>query len=93
MAEDFNTRVIREFRENAGRVGPPFEGAPMILVHHRGRRTGAEFVAPLVLRFEPVRIESWVTRIRGASFTMAYEILDELPDGQLSPATTLSAWR
>ena len=48
MAEDFNTRVIREFRENGGRVGPPFEGAPMILVHHRGRRTGAEFVAPLV---------------------------------------------
>jgi deazaflavin-dependent oxidoreductase (nitroreductase family) len=52
VAEDFNTRVIREFRENEGRVGPPFEGAPMILVHHRGRRTGTEHVAPLV--FQPV---------------------------------------
>ena len=40
-----------------------------------------EFVAPLVFRLEPVRIESWVTRIRAASFTMAYEILDEQPDG------------
>ncbi|MEJ5946112.1 nitroreductase/quinone reductase family protein [Pseudokineococcus basanitobsidens] len=52
MAEDFNTRVIREFRENEGRVGPPFEGAPMILVHHRGRRSGEERVTPLV--FQPV---------------------------------------
>ena len=34
-----------------------------------------------MFRPEPVRIESWVTRIRAASFTMAYEILDELPDG------------
>ncbi|MBC3761813.1 nitroreductase/quinone reductase family protein [Quadrisphaera oryzae] len=50
MAEDFNTRVIREFRENEGRVGPPFEGAPMILVHHRGRRSGSEHVAPLVFQ-------------------------------------------
>jgi acyl-CoA thioester hydrolase len=40
-----------------------------------------EFLSPLVFRFEPVRIESWVTRIRAASFTMAYEILDELPEG------------
>ena len=44
-------------------------------------RHEVEFVAPLVFRFEPVRIESWVTRIRAASFTMAYEILDEQPDG------------
>ncbi|WP_109776558.1 nitroreductase/quinone reductase family protein [Quadrisphaera granulorum] len=50
MTEDFNTRVIREFRENDGRVGPPFEGAPMILVHHRGRRSGTEHVAPLVFQ-------------------------------------------
>ncbi|MGH3317204.1 MAG: acyl-CoA thioesterase [Nocardioidaceae bacterium] len=41
-----------------------------------------EFVAPLVFRPEPVRIETWVSRIRAASFTMRYEILDELPDGQ-----------
>ncbi|HET7328259.1 MAG TPA: thioesterase family protein [Nocardioidaceae bacterium] len=40
-----------------------------------------EFVRPLVFRPEPVRIESWVTDIRAASFTMDYEILDEHPDG------------
>ncbi|MEU1431117.1 nitroreductase/quinone reductase family protein [Nocardia sp. NPDC005746] len=43
---DWNTNIINEFRANAGRVGGPFEGAPMILVHHRGRKTGRELVTP-----------------------------------------------
>lgn len=45
---DFNDTVIADFRANDGRVGPPFEGAPMVLVHHRGRKSGAEHVAPMV---------------------------------------------
>lgn len=45
---DWNQKIIEEFRANAGRVGGPFEGAPMILVHHIGARTGTERVAPLV---------------------------------------------
>jgi acyl-CoA thioester hydrolase len=44
-------------------------------------RHDVQFVQPLVFRFEPVRIESWVSQIRAASFTIEYEILDELPDG------------
>jgi acyl-CoA thioester hydrolase len=49
----------------------------VVVVRHE-----VEFVAPLVFRAEPVPIESWVTNIRAASFTMAYEILDELPGGE-----------
>jgi len=45
---DFNQQVIEEFRANDGRVGGPFEGRPMVLVHHVGRRSGTERVAPLV---------------------------------------------
>jgi deazaflavin-dependent oxidoreductase (nitroreductase family) len=50
MAEvnDWNTEIIDEFRTNAGRVGGPFEGAPMLLLHHRGAKTGTERVNPLV---------------------------------------------
>ena len=40
-----------------------------------------EFVAPLVFRAAPVRIETWATQIRAASFTLAYEILDVDDDG------------
>ncbi|HYH30108.1 MAG TPA: nitroreductase family deazaflavin-dependent oxidoreductase [Pseudonocardia sp.] len=45
---DWNQQVIDEFRANSGRVGGMFEGAPMILIHHVGAKSGAERVAPLV---------------------------------------------
>ncbi len=45
---DWNAKVIEEFRANEGRVGGPFEGAPMILIHHIGAKSGAERVTPLV---------------------------------------------
>jgi deazaflavin-dependent oxidoreductase (nitroreductase family) len=49
-ANDFNSKIIEEFRANAGKVGGPFEGAPMILLHHRGAKTGKERINPLVFQ-------------------------------------------
>ena len=45
---DYNAGIIEEFRANEGRVGGYFEGAPMVIVHHRGRRTRQERVNPMV---------------------------------------------
>ena len=45
---DFNAKIIEEFRSNEGRVGGPFEGAPMLLLHTTGARSGAERVSPVV---------------------------------------------
>jgi deazaflavin-dependent oxidoreductase (nitroreductase family) len=45
---DFNASIIDEFRANEGKVGGPFEGAPMVLLHTIGRRSGTERVNPLV---------------------------------------------
>ena len=45
---DFNQAIIDEFRANGGKVGGGFAGAPMLLVHHRGAKTGAERVSPVV---------------------------------------------
>jgi deazaflavin-dependent oxidoreductase (nitroreductase family) len=45
---DWNQKIIEEFRANAGKVGGYFEGAPMILIHHVGARSGTERVSPLV---------------------------------------------
>jgi deazaflavin-dependent oxidoreductase (nitroreductase family) len=45
---DWNAKTIAEFRANEGRVGGPFEGAPMVLVHHRGRTSGREYVTPMM---------------------------------------------
>ena len=48
MPDDRNAQIIEEFRDNHGRVGGMFEGAPMVLVHHRGRRSGREYVNPMM---------------------------------------------
>ncbi len=45
---DWNEKIIAEFRDNGGRVGGPFEGAPMVLVHHQGRKSGREYVNPMM---------------------------------------------
>ncbi len=72
---------LQEARVDMFAVHAPVSGGEelaegVVVVRHE-----VEFAAPLVFRFEPVRIETWITQVRGASFTMAYEILDVLPDG------------
>jgi acyl-CoA thioester hydrolase len=72
---------LQEARVDMLRVHAPAQGGEelaegVVVVRHE-----VEFVRPLVFRPEPVRVESWVTQVRAATFTMAYEVLDELPDG------------
>jgi deazaflavin-dependent oxidoreductase (nitroreductase family) len=45
---DWNAQIIDEFRAHHGRVGGQFEGAPLILLHHRGRKSGTAYVSPVM---------------------------------------------
>lgn len=48
-------------------------------------RHDVTYLAPLEFRFRPVKIECWVTEIRSATFTMAYEVFHDdeaAPDGR-----------
>lgn len=68
---------LQEARVDMLSVHAPASGSEelaegVVVVRHE-----VEYVAPLVFRPEPVRVEAWITRIRAASFTMAYEICDE----------------
>ena len=45
---EMNKRVIKEFRENEGRVGGMFEGAPVLLLHTVGAKSGAERINPMM---------------------------------------------
>lgn len=45
---DWNQQVIAEFRANDGKVGGPFEGAPMVLLDHTGARSGTVRTTPLM---------------------------------------------
>lgn len=44
----WNARIIEEFRANEGRVGGNFAGAPVLLLHTRGAKSGAERVNPMM---------------------------------------------
>jgi deazaflavin-dependent oxidoreductase (nitroreductase family) len=45
---DFNSRIIEEFRANGGKVGGPFEGAPVLLLTCTGAKSGAKRVNPMM---------------------------------------------
>lgn len=45
---NWNTQIIEEFRANDGKVGGNFAGAPIVLVHHRGRTSNHEYVTPMM---------------------------------------------
>ena len=45
---NWNEKIIDEFRANGGQVGGPFEGAPMLLLHTVGAKSGEPRVNPMV---------------------------------------------
>jgi YbgC/YbaW family acyl-CoA thioester hydrolase len=50
----------------------------VVVVRHE-----VSYVNPLTFRFRPVAIETWVTEIRAASFTLAYEIVEDVGDERI----------
>jgi deazaflavin-dependent oxidoreductase (nitroreductase family) len=52
MAEvsDWNRKIIEEFRANGGQVGGQFAGAPLLLLHTEGAKSGQERVNPMMYR-------------------------------------------
>jgi len=49
----------------------------VVVVRHE-----VQYRKPLTFRFRPVSIECWITEVRAASFTMAYEVFDEDDAGE-----------
>ena len=50
MTEDgnaWNRQVTKEFRANGGAVGGVLEDTPLLLLHHTGAKSGADYVSPL----------------------------------------------
>jgi len=45
---DWNTQIIEEFRANHGRLGGNFDGAPVLLLHTTGAKSGKERVNPMM---------------------------------------------
>jgi len=47
-ANDWNSKIIEEFRSNDGKVGGQFEGAPLLIIHSTGARSGQERLNPVM---------------------------------------------
>ena len=49
-ANNWNSKIIEEFRANDGVVGGQFEEIPLLLLHTTGARSGKERVNPLAFQ-------------------------------------------
>ncbi len=54
--DDFNRKIIDEFRANEGRVGGPFEGAPVLLLTSTGAKSGERRTTPVVYQQDGERM-------------------------------------
>jgi deazaflavin-dependent oxidoreductase (nitroreductase family) len=52
---DFNAKIIEEFHANEGHVGGMFEGMPLLLLHHKGAKSGKSRINPLAYQSDGER--------------------------------------
>jgi deazaflavin-dependent oxidoreductase (nitroreductase family) len=45
--DEFNRSIVEEFRANGGKVGGPFEGGTLLLLHTTGAKSGTTRLSPL----------------------------------------------
>lgn len=48
MSESWDDKIIAEFRESGGQVGGHFSGAPLLLLHTAGAKSGGPRVSPVL---------------------------------------------
>jgi deazaflavin-dependent oxidoreductase (nitroreductase family) len=87
---DWNATTIAEFRANEGRVGGVFEGAPLVLVHHRGRNSGRHYVTPMMYLpddSEPDIIYVFATKAGAPSHPDWYHNLTAAGEGSVERGT------
>ncbi|WP_193613590.1 nitroreductase family deazaflavin-dependent oxidoreductase [Nocardioides lijunqiniae] len=80
---DFNDQVIAEFRANHGQVGGPFEGAPLLLLHSTGARSGQERVSPMMYLPEGERYVVFASKAGADDHPDWYHNLKAHPDARI----------
>lgn len=86
MSTDFrnwNVQVMAEFRKNHGKVGGNFEGAPVLIVHSKGARTGKAHENPLMYLKDGNRILIFASKGGADTHPDWYYNLKANPDAQI----------
>ena len=81
--KDWNTQVIAEFRKNHGKVGGIFEGAPILLIHSTGARTGKLHVHPVMYLQDDKRLLVFASKGGADTNPDWYHNLKAHPDTQV----------
>ena len=89
MAE-FNKKVIDEFHANGGKVGGQFAGAPMIIITHKGAKSGTTYISPLVYSTQARALRS-TDMEKGVAGPVSFQPGHEAPAGQDSLPMTLNS--
>jgi deazaflavin-dependent oxidoreductase (nitroreductase family) len=80
---DWNQKVIDEFRANDGKVGGMFEGAPLLLLHTTGAQTGLDRVHPLMYQQVGDELAVFASNAGAAKHPDWYWNLQASPDASI----------
>ena len=91
MAEpnDQNAPIIAEFRANAGKVGGMFEGAPLLLLHSIGAKSGEERIQPMMYQPAGDSFAVFASYAGGPKHPAWYHNLVAHPDASIEVGTGL----
>ena len=89
---DFNAQIIDEFHANEGRVGGPFEGLTLLLLHHTGAKSGQSRINPLAYQSDAGRYIIFASKAGAPSNPDWYYNLKAHPNVKIEVGTdTLDA--
>ena len=86
--DDWNRKIIEEFRSNDGKVGGPFENTPILLLHHSGAKTGTERINPLAYRRDGEKYVIFASKAGAPTNPDWYHNLLANPDTAVEVGTT-----
>jgi deazaflavin-dependent oxidoreductase (nitroreductase family) len=85
--EDWNSNIIQEFRTNEGKVGGPFDGAPILLLHTTGARSGEERINPMMYLADEDRLVVFASKGGAPTNPDWYHNLVANPDVEIEVGT------
>src|SRR5436189_2678203 len=85
--EDWNSNIIEEFRTNEGKVGGPFDGAPLLLLHTTGARSGEERINPMMYLADGDRLVVFASKGGAPTNPDWYHNLVANPDVEIEVGT------
>ena len=78
-SDEYNAKVIGEFRANSGRVGGMWEETPLLLLHHTGAMSGLSRINPVAYLPDDGRYFIWAANGGSLKHPAWYRNLKEHP--------------